>query len=98
MSRSKFLTSHHPLTNFELQKHYENEPKFNGIYSRNNLSKTKDGEYKTNLEEYESIGKPYIALYVNDDKVTYFNSFGVEHILKEIEKFIGNKNIITKIL
>ena len=28
----------HPLTNFEIQKYYENEPKFNGVYSRNNLS------------------------------------------------------------
>ena len=33
----------HPLTSFEIQKYYENEPKFNGVYSRNNLSKTNDG-------------------------------------------------------
>ena len=46
----------HPLTNFEIQKYYENEPKFNGVYSRNNLSKIKDGAYIINLDEYESIG------------------------------------------
>ena len=40
----------HPLTNFEIQKYYENEPKFNGAYSRNNLSKIKDGVYIINLE------------------------------------------------
>ena len=55
----------HPLTNFELQKYYQNEPKFNGLYSRNNLSKIKDGTYIMNLNEYESIGTHWIALYVN---------------------------------
>ena len=46
----------HPLTNFEIQKHNQNKPKFNGAYSRNSLSKTKDGAYIINLDEYESIG------------------------------------------
>ena len=50
-----------------------------------------------NLDEYESIGTHWIALYVNDNNVKYFDSFGVEHIPKEIQKFIGNKNIITNI-
>ena len=27
----------HPLTNFELQMYYQNEPRFNGVYSRDNL-------------------------------------------------------------
>ena len=87
----------HLLINFERQKYYENEPKFNGVYSRNNLSKIKDGAYIINLDEYESIGTHWIALYVNAKNVTYFDSFGVEHIPKEIKKFIGNKNIITNI-
>ena len=86
----------HPLTNFEIQK-YENEPKFNGVYSRNNLSKINDGVDIVNLDEYESIGTHWIALYVNNNNVTYFDSFGVEHIPKEIKKFIGNKNIIRNI-
>ena len=38
-----FLMPPHPLTNFEIQKYYQNEPKFNGIYSKNNLPKIKDG-------------------------------------------------------
>ena len=45
--------SPHPLTNFEIQKYYENEPKFIVIYSRNQLSKIKDGAYVLNLDEYE---------------------------------------------
>ena len=87
----------HPLTSFEIQKYYENEPKFNGVYSRNNLSKTKDGAYVINLDEYESIWTHWIALCVNDNTVTYFESFEFEDIPKEIEKVIGNKNIITNI-
>ena len=72
----------HPLTNFEIQKYYQNEPGFNGIYARDNLSRIKDG----------------VALYVQNNDVTYFDSFGVEHIPKEIKTFIGNKNIKKKIL
>ena len=45
----------HPLTNFEIQKYYQNEPRFNGVYSRDNLSKIKDGAYIINLDEY-SLG------------------------------------------
>ena len=89
--------SPHPLTNFVIQKFYQNEPKFNGVYSRNNWSKVKDGTYIIYLDEYESIETHWIALHANAENVTYFDSFGVEHILEEIRKFIRNKNIITNI-
>ena len=69
----------------------------NRAYSRNNLSKIKDRAYKINLDEYESIGTCWIALYVNAEKVTYCDSLGVEHIPIEIRKLIGNKNIATNI-
>ena len=65
----------HPLTDFEIQKYYQNEPKFNGVYSRNNLSKITDGAYIVNLDDYESIGIHWITLYVNAENVTYFDSF-----------------------
>ena len=48
-----------------------------------------------NLDDYKLIETHWIAFYVNDNNVTYFDSFGVEHILKEIRKFIGHKNIKT---
>ena len=44
------------LKNFEIQKSYQNEPKFNRVYSRNILPKIKDGAYVINLDEYEPIG------------------------------------------
>ena len=87
----------YPLTNFEMQKYYENEPKFNGAYSRNDLPKIKFGEYVINLDKYESIGTHWIARYGNAENVTHFDSFGVEHIPKEFRKFIGNKKFITSI-
>ena len=59
----------HPLTNFEIQNCYENEPKFNGVYSRNNLSKIKDGAYVINLDQFKSIGTHWIALYVNGNNM-----------------------------
>ena len=88
---------HHPLTNFEIQKHYQNESRFNGVYSRDNLQKIKDGAYIINLDEYSDIGTHWVALYVQNNNVTYFDSFGVEHIPKEIKTFINNKNIKTNI-
>ena len=88
----------HPLTNFEIEAYYQNEPRFNGVYSRDNLpDKIKDGAYVINLDEYSNIGTHWIALYVNNKTITYFDSFGVEPIPKEIKKFINNKNIIANI-
>ena len=85
------------LANFRIQKYYQNEPKFNGVYSRDNLPKIKDGAYVINLDEFKSIGTHWIALYLNGNNIIYFDSFGVKHILKEIKKFIANRNIITNI-
>ena len=64
-------------------KYYENEFRFNGVYSRDNLpNKTKDGAYVINLDEYSDIGTHWVALYVKNNVVTYFDSFRVEHIPK----------------
>ena len=87
----------HPLTNFEIQKYYQNEPKFNGVYSKDNLQKIKDRAYLINLDEYSDTGTYWIVLYVLNNDVNYFDSFGVEHIAKEIKTFIGDKNIKTNI-
>ena len=100
-SLKNFLTfPPHPLTNFEIQEYYQNESRFNGVFSRDNLpnntirskelgSAVKNGAYVINLDEYHDIGTHWVALYVNNKMVTYFDSFGVEHIPKEIMKFIS---------
>ena len=67
----------HPLTSFEIQKYYQNEPKFNGVYSRNNLPRIKDEAYVINLDEFKSKGTHWIAFYENVDNIMNFDSFGV---------------------
>ena len=74
---------------FKRQKYFQNEPRFNGVYSKNDLPKINDGAYVINLDEYRSIATHWIALYVNNGNngsafydATYFDSFWVEHIPK----------------
>ena len=67
-------------------------------YSCDNVpNKMKNEAYLINHNEYVDIGTQWIALYVNGNTKTYFDSFGVEHIINEIKKFIGDKNITTNV-
>ena len=91
----------HPLTNFEIQK-YQIEARINGVHSRDNLpecssAEIKDGAYVINLDEYPDIRTHWVVLYIQNNDVTYFDSFRVEHITKEIGTFASNKNIKTNI-
>ena len=87
------LLPFHPLTNIEISEYYSYERRFNGVYSRDNLPKiTKKGASVINLDEYENTGTYWIALFVKTNEVIYFDSFGIEHIPKEINKFIGSNN------
>ena len=88
------LLPFHSLTNIEISEYYKNEPRFNGVYSRNNLPKTiKKGAYVINLDEYENTGTHWVSLFVKPKYTVYFDSFGVEHIPKEINKFIRSKEL-----
>ena len=70
----------------------------NGVYSRDNLpNKIKDEAYVINLDEYYDIGTHWVALCVKNNNVTYFDSFGAEHIPNEIKIFIKNKVIKTNV-
>ena len=81
-----------------MKQYYENEPRFNSVYSRDNLPKTiKNEAYLTNVDEYADVGTHWIALYVKNNEVIYFDSFNVEHVPKEIKRFIGHNNIKTNI-
>ena len=98
LENNGIFNSTSPLTNFEIQKYYKNKPRFNGVFSRNNLpKKIKDEGYVINLDEYTDLGTHWIALFCNRTEIVYFDSFGVEHIPEEIKKFIGNKNIKANI-
>ena len=88
----------HPLTNFKTQKYHQNEPRFNGVYSRDHLpDEIEDGICVIILEEYSDIGTHWSALYILIN-ITYFDSFGIEHIPKEIKIFIDKSIVGTNIL
>ena len=74
----------HPSTNFEVQRYYQREPKFNSIY------------FIINLDKLKSVATHWIPVYVNDKNVTCFDRFEVEHVSKEIKKFIGNNYLKKK--
>ena len=96
-NKMSVLIPPYPLRKFEIQKYYQNEPRYNGVYSRDNLPRIKDGAYVKNIDEYSDIGTHWIFLYVNNNNVTYFGSFEVENIPKEIKTFMNTKNIKTNI-
>ena len=85
------------MTNFQIQKYYQNEPRFNGTYSRDNLPKIKDGAYVISLDESLDTRTYWVALYLSrPDGGTYFDSFGAEYIPKEIKAFVSDKNIFLE--
>ena len=100
--KKKSLAPFHPLTNFEIQEHLKDEKRFNSVYSRNNLPKLKNGTYAIILDHSKNTGTHWVVIFVKEDTVIYFDSFGVEYIPQEImekieHSFLGNKNIKTSI-
>ena len=84
--------------NARIKMRNENKPRFNGVNSRDYLPKTiKNRAYVTNLDEYADVGTHWVALYVKNIKLIYFDSFGVEHVPNEIMHFARGKNIKTNI-
>ena len=82
----------HPLTNFEIQKYYQNEPRFNGVYSRNNLpKKIKDGAYVINLDEYADVGTRWIALSCKKRKLFILIVLVLNMFLKKLRNLSGMK-------
>ena len=73
--------------------YFKNVKGFNGVCSRNNLPNLKNGAYAINLDHSENTGTHWVAIYVKKDELIYFDSFGVEHIPKEIMEKMKNKDI-----
>ena len=88
----------HPLTRFEIENYYQNEPIFKGFYTRNNMhDKIMEETHVINLDEYSDIGNHWIVFYALNNSVSYFDSFWVEQIPKEIKKFIDTSTVVTNI-
>ena len=83
----------HPLTNFEIQKYYENEPRFNGVFSRDNLpKKIKNGAYVINLDEYADVGTHWTALFCKKKTKLFIVIVLVLNIfLKKLKNLLGTK-------
>ena len=85
-----FLLKPHSLTNFEIQNYYENESRFNGVYSRNNLPETiKNGAYVINLDEYEDIGTHWIALFCKKMKLFILIVLVLDIFLKKLKNSLA---------
>ena len=75
-----FLVLLHSLKNIEITKYFNYEPRFNGVLSRNNLPKIKDGEYVINLDVKNSKGIHWVSLFIDRNLAIYYNFFGIEYI------------------
>ena len=85
----------HRLIIFKIQKYFQNEPKFNGAYSRNNVPQIKDGAKEIDFNENQPIGTHSVAPNVNANSVTLLDGFSVDCIPKEVKRFIGNESTVT---
>ena len=89
-----FLMPPYPLTNFEIQKYYQNEPRFNGVFSRNNLpKKIKDGAYIINLDEYANVGTHWIALFCKKMKLFILIVLVLNIFLKKLKNLLRTKTL-----
>ena len=76
----------HPLRKFEIQKYYENESRFNAVFSRDNLpNKIKDGAYLINVDEHEDIGTHWIALFCKKIKLFILIVLELNIFLKKLK-------------
>ena len=98
MDLKRIFMPRHSLTNFEIQKYYQNYSRFNGVYSGDNLPhKIKEWVSAINLDYYSVTGTHWIALFAINNNVIYFDSFGVEHIPKENKKFIDKSVVVINL-
>ena len=86
----RFLMPPHPLKSFEIQKYYQNEPRFNSAFSRNNLPKTiKDGAYVINPDEYADVSMNWIVSFCNKVKLFILIVLVLNMFLKKLTNSLG---------
>ena len=74
----------HPLNNIEITNYFNYESRFNGVFSRNNLPRIKDGAYVINLDDKHSKGKRCDSLFIDANTAVNFDSFGIEYIPQDV--------------
>ena len=88
-----FVVLLYHLNNIEITNHFSYEPRFNGFFSRNNISRIKDGAYVINRDDENSTGTHWVSLFIDRNTAVYFDYFGIEYIPQEILK--QNKRLIN---
>ena len=90
IQKQGFLIPPHSLNNFEVREYYQNQSRFNCVYSRDNLSdKINNGKFVINFDKFSDIGTHWIALHALNYNVTYFHSFALQYIPKEIKVIVN---------
>ena len=74
----------HPLSNIKITNYFNDEPRFNGVFSRNNLPRIKDGAHVINLDDKKSKGTHWVSLFINRNIAVYFETSGIEYIPQEV--------------
>ena len=74
----KFLVPLHPLNNIEITNYFNDESRFNDVFSRNNLPRIKDGAYVISLDDKNSKGTHWVSLFIDKNLTIYFDSFVIE--------------------
>ena len=87
----KFLVPLHSLNNIEITNYFNYEPKFNGVFPRNNLPRIKDGGYVINLNDKNSKGTHWVSLFIDRNSAVYFHSFGIEYIIQIVLNIINGR-------
>ena len=93
----KFLVLLRPSSNIDITKYFNYESRFNGVFSRNNLPRIKDGAYVINLDDKKSKETNWISLFIDRNTALHFDSFGIEYIPQEVLSKIKDKSITHNI-
>ena len=76
----------HTLTNFEIQKYYENDGVYLMVFILETIqNKERNGANVINLDEYADVGTHWIVLFCNRSEIVYFDSFGVQHVPEDVK-------------
>ena len=87
----------HLLSSIDINKYFNYKPRCNGVYSRDNLPRIKDGPHVINLDDKKSKVTHWISLFIDRIRAVYFDSFGIEYIPQEILNKTKNKSITYNI-
>ena len=81
------------VANIEIIKYFNYESRFNGVFSRNDLSRVRGGAYVINLDDKKSKGTHWVSLFIDRDTAVYVDSFGIKYIPQDVLNKIRDKSI-----